>query len=87
MTAHFPEFEGAEGKAVSQLKRMRVWKVMDIDDVRTFEDVWYRVAHEVDMYEDSDDYDAFIGSCPKLTEASYRTAKAWMERYESLCRG
>lgn len=37
-------------KAISELKRLKVFKLLALDYEETFSDVWWLVLHEVDMY-------------------------------------
>lgn len=37
-------------KAIGELKRLKVFKLLALDYEETFSDVWWLVLHEVDMY-------------------------------------
>lgn len=41
-------------KAISELKRMRVYSLLGRDYEETFCDVWWLVLHEVDLYEEGE---------------------------------
>ena len=41
-------------KAISELKRMKVFKLCGWDYEETFADVWWLVLHEVDMYDEGE---------------------------------
>ena len=41
-------------KAITELKRMRVYKLMALDYEETFADIWWLVLHEVDMYNEGE---------------------------------
>jgi len=63
-------------QAIAELKRMKVYKVMNHDAYESFSDVWYRVQHEVDMYRE--------GEADELTQISCVNAMVWLDRYKDL---
>ena len=63
-------------QAIAELKRMKVYKIMNHDSYVTFSDVWYRVQHEVDLYRE--------GEADELTQTSCVNAMVWLDRYKDL---
>lgn len=63
--------------ALNELKRMRVYRVMDDDCENNFADTWFHVRHECDMYE-------WDEGSNELTHSTYTTAKAWVVKYRHL---
>lgn len=41
-------------KAVAELKRLKVCRLLALDYEETFSDVWWLVLHEVDLYEEGE---------------------------------
>lgn len=87
---YFPKRGSEESKAITKLKGMKVYKIMTHDPFyyHTFNDVWYAVAHEVDMYESyttQHDYNEWFGGSHGLQYGSYNSAKKWMEETKHLC--
>lgn len=41
-------------KAIKELKRLKVFRLLALDYEETFSDVWWLVLHEVDMYEEGE---------------------------------
>ena len=41
-------------KAISELKRLKVFRLLGLDYEETFADVWWLVLHEVDLYEEGE---------------------------------
>lgn len=41
-------------KAISELKRLKVFRLLALDYEETFADVWWLVLHEVDLYEEGE---------------------------------
>ena len=41
-------------KAISELKRLKVYHLLALDYEEVFTDVWWLVLHEVDMYEEGE---------------------------------
>lgn len=77
-------------KAISQLKRMKVFKLLALDYEETFADVWWLVLHEVDLYEEGE-------FCKEASRSIFRSgdpdamslgqaklADAWLVRYLDL---
>ena len=42
-------------KAIRELIKLKVYIVMDDDRIENFSDVWWKVQHECDMYEEKQD--------------------------------
>lgn len=83
-----------ESKAMTQLKGLKVYKIIDPIECHTFDDVWSMVALETDMFEelailDSDGcqakYNEYFGSDQGLTYNSFTSARKWMENTKHLC--
>lgn len=87
-SSYIPKRGSEESKAISKLKGMKVYKVMTHDSYyETFTDVWYAVAHEVDMYEAYDtqhDYNEWFGGSDGLQYGSYNRAKKWLDETKHL---
>lgn len=89
---YFPPKGSEESTAIIRLKGMKVYKVMNSDPFyyHTFEDVWYAVWDECDMYRTNVDqggqeqYNEFIGSGEGLTWATYRRTVEWLREYAHL---
>lgn len=86
---YVPKRGSEESKAISKLKGMKVYEVMTDDACfySDFNDVWYAVAHETDMYEVYDTqaaYDKWLGGTRGLTYASYMSAIRWMQETRHL---
>lgn len=64
-------------EAIKQLKKLKVYRVMNDDVIDNFSDVWFRVQHECDMYEEGEDSN-------ELVYQSYIGAKNWLDRWEDL---
>lgn len=64
-------------KAITELKRLSVYNVMNDDCTETFADVWFHVQHECDMYEEGE-----YSNC--LTYQGWVGASNWLERYRDL---
>lgn len=41
-------------KAIKELKRLKVYRLISTDYEETFSDVWWLVLHEVDLYEEGE---------------------------------
>ena len=65
-------------KAISELKRLKVYKIMSNDYIDSFADVWFRVQHECDMYIEED--------IREMNAQAYKGAKRWLEKYKHLYR-
>jgi hypothetical protein len=65
-------------KAVKELSKLKVCAVMN-DDINwnDFEEIFYSVAHETDLYEEEQD-----SNC--LTKSTYLTAKKWLNKHSKL---
>ena len=66
-------------KAITELKKLKVYKAMNDDIIDNFADVWFRVQHECDMYEEGEDSN-------ELSYQSYIGAMNWLDRYKDLYR-
>lgn len=64
-------------KAIKELKKLRVYSVMDDDYIDNFADVWFRVQHECDMYEEGEESN-------ELSYQSYIGASNWLDRWRDL---
>jgi len=77
-------------KAISELKRLKVFKLCAWDYEETFADVWWLVLHEVDMYEEGE-------FCKEASRSTYgegdpqamdirqaKKADAWLIRWNVL---
>lgn len=64
-------------KAITALKKLKVYFAMNDDTIDNFADVWFRVQHECDMYEEMQDSN-------ELTYQSYIGAKNWLEKWRHL---
>lgn len=64
-------------KAITSLKKLKVYFAMNDDTIDNFADVWFRVQHECDMYEEMQDSN-------ELTYQSYIGAKKWLEKWRHL---
>lgn len=64
-------------KAITSLKKLKVYFAMNDDTIDNFADVWFRVQHECDMYEEMQDSN-------ELTYQSYIGAKNWLEKWRHL---
>ena len=88
-STYVPKRGSEESKAISKLKGMKVYQIMNNDRCfyHSFEDVWYAVAHEVDMYEAYDtqaDYNKWFGGSHGLQYGSYNRAKKWLDETKHL---
>ena len=63
--------------AIRELIKLKVYIVMDDDRIENFSDVWWKVQHECDMYEEKQDSN-------ELTYQSYVGAKNWLSKWEKL---
>ena len=91
---YIPKRGSEESKAISKLKGMKVYEIMDDDQCRyrSFVDVWYAVAHEVDMWEEyvlvnggsQADYNDYFGSNDGLNHISFKSATKWLEETKHL---
>lgn len=81
-----PKRGSEESKALSQLKKLKVYQISALEDCQTFDDVWYRVAHEIDMYENvtQAEYNKWFGSSDGLTYASFLSGGKWLMDTEYL---
>ena len=81
---YFPS--DSEKMAIAQLKRMAVYHVMNSDwcYYHTFDDVWYAVWDECDIFKyylakgGLEAYQEFLGSSVGLRQTSYRRAVKWL---------
>lgn len=64
-------------KAIRELIKLKVYIVMDDDRIENFSDVWWKVQHECDLYEEKQDSN-------ELTYQSYVGAKNWLSKWEKL---
>ena len=64
-------------KALNELRRMGVYKVMNDDWEQNFSDTWFHVQHECDMFEEDE-------ASNSLTSSTYKTAKIWLKKYRDL---
>lgn len=64
-------------KAITSLKKLKVYFAMNDDTIDNFADVWFRVQHECDMYEEMQDSN-------ELAYQSYIGAKKWLEKWRHL---
>ena len=73
------EFNGKSADAVNELKKLKVFKIMNTDAIENFDDVWFRVRHECDMYEEED--------IREMNAQGYKGAKNWLDRWKNLYKG
>lgn len=64
-------------KAIKELKKLRVYSIMNDDYIDNFADVWFRVQHECDMYEEGEESN-------ELSYQSYIGASNWLDRWRDL---
>lgn len=90
---YIPEKGSEEAKAISRLKMMTVYQVMNSDHCyyHSFDDVWYSVYDEAEIYREyvnkggQSEYNEFIGKYNKgLNWMSYHTAVEWLRKYAHL---
>lgn len=92
---YYPVKGSEQYKAVKELRRLKVFRLMSDDDCQygSFDDVWYSCAHETDIYHDyalapgqsQYDYDHdYFGGTDGMKIGTYRSAMAWMDKYEHL---
>lgn len=77
-------------KAIGELKRLKVFKLLGLDYEETFSDVWWLVLHEVDMYEEGEfcreasrDYYG-VGDPSAMNLSQAKKADAWLVRWLDL---
>lgn len=63
-------------KAIKELKRLKVYRIMNDDMIENFADVWFRVQTECDLFEYGDNED--------MTEQNYNASIKWLNRWEDL---
>lgn len=83
-----PKRGSEESKALTQLKKLKVYQISALEDCQTFDDVWYRVAFETDMFECYDtqaEYNEYFGSTEGLTFNSFKSACKWLDDTKHLC--
>lgn len=83
-----PKRGSEESKALTRLKGLKVWKIMSDDAIKTFDDLWYMVAFETDMFECYDtqaEYNEYFGSTEGLTFNSFKSACKWLDDTKHLC--
>lgn len=74
-------------KAISELKRIKVFKIAAWDYEETFTDVWWLILHEVDMYAEGEYGQGknFIESSPDaMNLRSAKTADKWLIKWKDL---
>lgn len=74
-------------KAISELRKLKVFHLCAFDYEETFTDVWWCVLHEVDMYVEGEygQGDWFNISEPEaMNIRSARSADAWLVKWWSL---
>lgn len=77
-------------KAISELKRMKVFKLIARDYEETFSDVWWLVLHEVDMYDEGEfckeaSRSIFGEGDPQAMDLKQaKAADRWLIRYQDL---
>lgn len=86
--------DAEQKKAVARLKKMKVYKLIQVDPGRgepTFDDWWFWVAFETDMLEDEcrfdfEEYHKYLGRDAEnaLTMRSFKSARKWMEETKHL---
>ena len=64
-------------KAIKELKKLNVYYIMNDDTINNFSDVWFRVQHETDMYNEGQESNM-------LCYQSYIGAMNWLNRWEDL---
>lgn len=65
--------------AIKELKKLKVYRIMNDDYIENFSDVWWRVQYECDMYEEGEDSN-------ELSYQNYIGATNWLNRWERLYR-
>lgn len=93
---YVPERGTEESKAITELKSLKVYEVMNDDACAysSFDDVWFAVAHETDIFEQYAilgdgilaKYNDFMGFRKKLSYNSYERAKKWLKATKYLCK-
>jgi len=71
-------FSKEQKKAVRELRKLKVYQEMKLDQVYTFDDYWWRCMHEVDIYADEG---------PEESPLTLQNAKAgarWLRKYQHL---
>ena len=77
-------------KAISELNRLKVSRLMATDYEETFADVWWLVLHEVDMYVEGEFCkEAYrsqygIGDPQAMSYAQAKSADKWLVRWYEL---
>lgn len=87
---YFPSQE--EKKAISRLKMMAVYHVMNDDwcYYHTFDDVWYSVYDEAEIYREyvskggQEEYNEYFGSEDGLNWRTYKNSVKWLRDYADL---
>lgn len=69
-------------KAISELKRMKVFKCAGFDYEETFADVWWLILHEVDMYEEGEFcFEGPSGDPGAMNHKQAKRADEWLIKY------
>lgn len=74
-------------KAISKLKRLKVHELAAYDWEDTFADVWWRVLHEVDMWDEGEyrkEASATVSDPAALSRSQTNVARKWLVEYEPL---
>ena len=67
-------------KAISELKRLKVFEMIWDDPYETFADVWDAVDHEWTLWDEGE----FPASDGGMTKKEADAAMSWMERWQEL---
>jgi len=71
-------FTDAQKKAIGELKKLKVYQVMNLDQVYSFDDYWWHCLHEVDIYVDEGSEES------PLTMQSAKAGARWLRKYQHL---
>jgi len=69
---------GEQKKAVSKLRQLKVYQIMNLDQVYSFDDYWWRCLHEVDIYADEGPEES------PLTMQNAKAGARWLRKYQHL---
>ena len=64
-------------KAINKGKRLKAFKLRNDDTENSFDDIWFHVLHEVDLFEEGED-------TAVINKSQAIAAKRWLRETQSL---